>query len=138
MMLTRLLPIVLLAGPLGAADIKSEIAKVAEALNRAAVAHDSDAYTNLLTADFHAITGAGIIRDRQAMSTFIKGGPSVPADLKREEVSTAVYGDAVIQITKELWTRSGGAKVESRVSTVFVRQGGEWKLALRMSTPVAQ
>jgi len=134
-MLVRILPITLFAINLCAADTKSEIAQLVESLSRAASARDADAYLKLLTNDFHSITRSGIVRDRQAACTFIKS-TAPPADLKREEISTSVYGDTVIQLTRESWTGTDGSKIEVRVNYVFVKQNGVWKLASRSGATV--
>lgn len=136
-MLLRILPITFFAmNVCVAADTRSEIAQLVESLSRAASGRDADTYLKLMTDDFHSITRSGVVRDRQATYTFIKSG-APPADLKREEISTSIYGDTVIQLTGESWTGTNGAKIEIRVNQVFVKQNGAWKLASRSAATVA-
>jgi ketosteroid isomerase-like protein len=135
-MLLRILPITFFAMNLCAADTKSEIAQLVESLNRAASARDADGYVKLMTNDFHSITRSGVVRDRQATYTFIKS-VAPPADLKIEEISTSIYGDTVIRITRDSGTGTNGAKIQTCVSQVFVKQNGVWKLALRSAAPIA-
>jgi ketosteroid isomerase-like protein len=135
-MLLRILPITFFAMNLCAADTKGEIAQLVESLLRAASARDADAYLKLLTNDFHSITLRGVVRDRQATYTFIKS-TAPPADLKTQEISTSIYGDTVIQITRNSGTGTDGTKIDTLVNQVFVKQNGVWKLASRSSATVA-
>jgi uncharacterized protein (TIGR02246 family) len=130
--------LLLLALPLLASDIESDIAKLNEGIDAAWKAHDRAAMAKLLTDDFHATTVQGAVRDLQAQLASVKNSTPPPADLKTEIVKTTVYGDTVLRIAMESYTMSTVVKRQVYRNEVYVKQSGVWRLASRAATIVTQ
>jgi len=131
--MTRLLLLTLVALPLAAFDAQSEVAQLKETMDRAYAAKDADAVSKCVTADYFAVTRSGTIRDLKSTLEFVKSS-APPADLKKQILKTDVYGETVVELVRETWAGSGGAKIETYIINVYVKQSGSWKQASRSST----
>jgi ketosteroid isomerase-like protein len=135
-MLRNTLLITLLTLPLLGADDKAALSQLYEAIGIAASTHNADAYIKLLTEDYQQVTHSGRIRDRKAAYEAVKNGPSMPADIRFEEVSLSIHGDSAIRILLQSWTNSAGKSVKGYITWVFVKEHGIWKLAGEFSTDI--
>ena len=76
------------------------------------------------TDDFLAVGGDGIIKTKTQRMVEIREGPSNANPPAREDQVFLTYGPTVIHIFK---TQNVGGPI--RVTTVWVKQGTEWKAA---------
>jgi ketosteroid isomerase-like protein len=136
-MIRSLFITLILALPTLAAETGAEIAKVAEIIHRANVAHDAGTVSKWVTADFYSINTQGILLNHDKAIESVKAKSSPPADLKFETIKIADYGDTALQLLKETFTAADGTKMEVYLNEVFVMRDGQWKLASRTASVVA-
>ena len=91
---------------------------------------DLEAFARLTTDDFVLINVRGELLDKNArMAQIAKGQPRIEAVSGAERIR--MYGDTAIRT--RLATRQDA---EVRITTVWVKQDGKWKVASTQVTPV--
>ncbi|HZR64986.1 MAG TPA: nuclear transport factor 2 family protein [Terriglobales bacterium] len=129
----------------GAADAQSLIAK-SRAVLEAEKAKDAAALNNLLADDFRSVDMAGDSGSRNEMLGTAKEGFLKdfifysPQALRIDDDSMLVSYNSAITLsdtaTKELAEDNLTYPRYFKVSDLWVRQGGEWKLKFEQSTPL--
>ncbi len=128
--------LILLAMPVLAADPKTEIRQLSAAVQKARLARDSDSFIKYVSEDYHQLSRARGLLDRDAIIEQFKSSGNPPADLKAEEVSLSIHGDSAILIRKQFWTNSAGKAMKSYFTEVFAKEKGSWKLAAGFVTDI--
>lgn len=132
-----LLMSLVLAMPASAADTPAEIAAVVQKSTAAYNVQDVKYFENALGADavYVADDGATFAGKPRIIGLFTKlFARTPPPQLAVSDVVTTAKGDVAWARFK--WTLSGGAKPRSGVgTTVFAKEGGDWKIVLVQNTP---
>lgn len=92
---------------------------------------DTEALAALVTDDFHVVGPVGFVLDRQQYLGRYQGGFS-PEAVSWDEVAVSDHGDAAVTVgavTQQAEFQGQRADGRFRVSHVFVRQDGGWKVA---------
>lgn len=127
------IPVVVIAAvvcvPLAATaqDAQSAIRKNVQIREQALRNGDDQAWGRLETEDFMLVNAAGQVLNKAQRMAQIKGNRANLGNTSDERLR--VYGDTAVR------TFSGPT---NRVSELWVRQGGEWKVAHVQLTPIAK
>jgi hypothetical protein len=80
------------------------------------------------------LPGGTVIDDRQTVIDSMGGAPWDDFDLRDERVMA--LGDESAIVTYRATARRGDHNYEALLNSTYVRQQGDWKLALHQQTPV--
>jgi ketosteroid isomerase-like protein len=75
-----------------------------------------------------------VLNRSQVLDAVAKSSPWQEVELS--EVSVAEYGDAAVVAYRARGVRGTGDPYTTYASSVYVRSGSEWKLALHQQTPI--
>lgn len=115
-------------------DILTTGQKWAEAESRG----DADALATLITDDFHVVGPVGFVLDRQQYLGRYQGG-FTPEAVSWDEVEVAEHGDAAVTVsavTRKASFQGQRADGRFRVTHVFVREAGGWRVAHAHYSPI--
>ena len=117
---------------LAGADPKTEIIQQMERFHKAAGDRNATAMASLLADDYQLIVMSGQINDKKLFLDRMATG-STPGGMKVDNQSILLFGDTAI-VTETVKVPANDARLIQ--TSVWVKQGGNWKLAARQSTPV--
>jgi hypothetical protein len=128
----RIFGVVVVAVVLGlqvtsAQDAQSMVRKNIQAREAALRSGDEQAWARLTTDDFMTITADGVVRNKAQRMAEIKGNKANLAATSDERVR--VYGDTAMRTFKS---------PSNFMSELWVRQGGEWKVAHVQATALSK
>jgi len=107
---------------------------------RAVIARDRAAIERLFAPDFMIINPSGAVADRQALLDLLMGGTAPYRSATYQTETVRVHADTVVSTGLETVVPNSGAQagrpVQRRITHVWERRGGEWRLALRHATVV--
>ena len=103
---------------------------------RAFLTCDVEQFRSLLADDFTGILANGRVIDKAEFLREAKEPPDAK-DLRLHGVTIRIYGDAAIVGAAVTYTRSGGAPVQTRYSTLYARRAGKWAVVWVHWTRVA-
>src|SRR5262245_44437310 len=120
-----------------------ELEAIEHRLAQAWVAGDQGAIDGMLTPDWTVIDITGrVLTKPQVMAEMFSSGDNPIVAMTIHEVTVRLFGEvAVVRGRTVARSRSNqltAADVELRFTDVFVRQAGEWKVAISQGTPVAR
>ena len=121
-------------------SVDAELAKLGGNLRRAELLGDVVFLGDVLTSDFRGVGPRGFILTKEEWLARHRSGDLKYEAFERADVSVRTYGDAAIMTSRET-TRAfyKGREVpggEHRVTHVFVRQEGRWRLAGIQLSPI--
>jgi ketosteroid isomerase-like protein len=114
-----------------AQTIPADLQKVVEARNDALRTGDEQAWARYTTDDYIVISTDGTVRTKAQRMAEIKGTKSTTPKLLDRKYRA--YGDTVIESVTEQ-----NAEGTNRLSVVWVKQNGQWKVASVHQTRVAK
>jgi ketosteroid isomerase-like protein len=103
---------------------------------RAFLACDVARFRTLLSDDFMGVLADGRVIDKAAFLALAKDNLDAH-DLRLRDLVVRPYGDTVLVGAVVSYTRSGGAAVRTRYSSLYVRRDGRWSIAWTQWTRVA-
>jgi ketosteroid isomerase-like protein len=112
---------------------REELIKVAHDWDRAMLANDADAIGRFMADDWSIVGPDGRGWEKAPFLDLVRSGTLTHDVMTSEDIDIRVYGDAAIVRAHGV---SGGTmhgqpfRVEESATSVFVRQGGEWKCVL--------
>ena len=95
----------------------------------------------MLADDFVAVGPLGFTLTKQQWIGRHRSGDMKYRALGLSEASARVYGDAAVVVgrqSQDAAYQGNSVKAELRITAVFVRQGGEWKLVGVQMSPIGQ
>lgn len=124
--------------PAGAED---ELIEVAHAWDRAMIENDADAIGRFMADDWTIVGSDGRVGNRARFLALVRSGALTHDVMTSEELQVRVYGDAAVVIARGVSSgRYEGhpfREVE-RSTSVFVRQGGQWRCVSTHLSKLAQ
>ncbi len=103
---------------------------------RAYLACDVARFRTLLADDFTGVLADGRVIDKAAFLVLAKDNLEA-RDLRLHDLVIRPYGDTVLVGAVVAYTRSGGALVRTRYSSLYVRRDGRWSIVWTQWTRVA-
>lgn len=120
---------------------KKEVLKVEQELNRAVLKNTGSTLGRLLADEIVWLTSSGEMLTKSQVLDRIGAGKQSEFSIHSEDKQVSVHGDTVIIYGDVKGRASGTLKDESstsRVTEVFVKLGGQWKLVAFGETFVAK
>ena len=105
--------------------------KALEARDAARRGGDEQTWGRYTTDDFIVVNSDGQTRTKMQRMAEIKGNKVTTPQPKTSDVRVRVYGDTVIRTTRNE-SQTGG----QRLVEMWVRQGGQWRVAHVQFTPI--
>ena len=128
-------------GSSSAASVADEIKALELKSDKLIVTADWDEYEKLLTFDFTRILYDGKLENKKETMASFRGGPRKLIVIEPDDLQVRTYGEiAVLQGRSTIWVRESGhlnTKIE-RYTELFVKQDGQWKLAVQQQTTVGK
>ena len=118
-----------------------EVRRLADAWIAAELRGDVAFLERALADDFMAVGPLGFTLTKQAWIGRHRSGDMTYSALSLDEVTVRVYGDAAVLIGRQAQDaayRGASVKAELRVTAVFARQGGDWRLVGIQMSPIGQ
>lgn len=118
---------------------EDRIRELGERWTRAETTADVTALDALSTDDFTLVGPLGFVLDKAHWLHRYRGGDLVTEQLRWDEVTVRVYGDAAVAVgrhTQRARYRGQPADGSFRSTHVLVRDGGEWRLAGIQLSPI--
>ncbi len=103
---------------------------------KAFLASDVARFKTLLADDFTGVLASGRVIDKAEFLREAKERPDA-RDLRLHEVVIRIYGDSALVGGFVTYSRSTGAPVTTRYSTLYVRRSGSWSVVFVQWTRVA-
>jgi ketosteroid isomerase-like protein len=132
----------LLAGfMLAQAAERDEVAKAEQAWAKAALTGDAAALDKLLAADLVYTHASGVVENRSVYFNKIKSGAVKYDKLEQVEVVVRPLGGVAIVHSKAHMRAMAAGKpivVDAVLMHIWVKRGGEWKLAAHQATNLPQ
>jgi uncharacterized protein (TIGR02246 family) len=123
-----------------AADIDSEIRALEQQQAKAAIGRDRAALEKIFAPQFRIVNPAGAIASKEELLTLLTEGAAPYQSATYETQHLSVYRDVVVSTGLETVVPARGAQagqpVQRRITHVWQRQGGQWRLTLRHATIV--
>ncbi len=120
----------------------ADVLELAEVLRLAELRGDDDLFADVLTDDFVGIGPAGFVLGKWEWANRHRSGDLQVNDLVRDDITLRTYGDVVVLTCREVHASTfQGQPVPFgalRATHLFVRRGGNWKLAGTQFSPIAQ
>jgi ketosteroid isomerase-like protein len=113
-------------------DAEDQVRQLGARWAEAEVAGDTDFLDAITVDDFMLVGPYGFTLDKATWLDRYRGDTFVTTSLDWHDVTVRTYGDTAITIgtqTQEAAFQGTANNGDFRISHVFVRQGGEWKLA---------
>ncbi|MBV8952202.1 MAG: nuclear transport factor 2 family protein [Actinobacteria bacterium] len=117
-----------------------EIREVGATWVGAELAADVDTLDALATDDFHLVGPFGFVLDKQQWLDRYRSGDFATTALTWHDVDARDYGDTVITIgtqSQEAAYKEAPSNGDYRITHVFVRRGGRWKIASMQLSPTS-
>jgi len=128
-------------GSSSAASVADEIKALELKSDKLIVTADWDEYEKLLTFDFTRILYDGKLENKKETMASFRGGPRKLIVIEPDDLQVRTYGEiAVLQGRSTIWVQESGhlnTKIE-RYTELFVKQDGQWKLAVQQQTTVGK
>ena len=126
---------------LGSSNDATELESMEQRLAEAWVTGNREAIERMLTQDWTVIDITGrVLTKTQVMQEMFSSSDNPVAAMANDEVTVQLFGDVAVvrgrTVAKPMSQPS--ADVVLRFTDVFVRQAGEWKIAVSQGTPVAR
>ncbi|SPF48263.1 hypothetical protein SBA1_820065 [Candidatus Sulfotelmatobacter kueseliae] len=115
-------------------DDSEAVRQVESRFHQAFVAGDAKTLDALLTPDFVWMHGDGAVWPKQQLLDLIRSGK---LNYKRDEIDSvkiALYGSAAVVVGHDARERDTGEKLDYNYTTTYVKQSGEWHIALYHSS----
>lgn len=107
---------------------------------QAAIARDRAALDRIFAPDFQIVNPSGVVASKEELLALLLGGTSPYRSAVYQTDTVRVYRDVVVSTGLETVVPNTGAQagqqVRRRVTQVWKREGGDWRLALRHATIV--
>jgi ketosteroid isomerase-like protein len=106
----------------------------------AELAADVDALDALATDDFRVVGPFGFVLDKEQWLDRYRSGDFSTAALAWRDVDVREYGDSAVAIgtqSQEAAYKGSPSNGEFRISHVFVRDGGAWRIASMQLSPTS-
>ena len=114
-------------------NVRDEMIALAHDWDRAMIENDPDAIGRYMAEDWVIIGSTGSLGDKATFLSLVSSGTLSHDVMISEDMNVRVYGDTAVVTSKGVSGGKYGGKpfreVE-RVSSVFVRQAGEWRCVL--------
>jgi hypothetical protein len=116
-------------------DARTELLRLKEAALDASARGDGDFYAGYLAEDARAITPAGVATKAEVVAAARVGGfrsvrvEDTTVDLLCDDMGVVTY--------RATFARPDGGTVDVMTTTVYRREGGDWKGVLYQQTPLA-
>ena len=126
---------------LGYSSDATELESIEQRVAEAWVAGNREAIERMLTPDWTVIDITGRLLTRaQVMQEMFSSRENPIAAMAIDEVTVRLFGDVAVVRGRTVAkpTSQPSADVVLRFTDVFVRQAGEWKVAVSQGTPVAR
>lgn len=113
--------------------VRRALLDVIDAWDRAMVTNDADAIGNYMAEDWTIVGPDGSINGKRRFLDMVRSGTLTHDVMESHDVDARVYGDAAVVIARGT---SGGVYdgqpfyLVERVSSVFIRQDGQWRCVL--------
>lgn len=114
-------------------NVRDEMIALAHDWDRAMIENDPDAIGRYMAEDWVIIGSTGSLGDKATFLSLVSSGTLSHDVMISEDINVRVYGDTAVVTSKGV----SGGKYEGkpfreveRVSSVFVRQAGEWRCVL--------
>ena len=123
-----------------AAGTEQQILDLEKEARAAAIRGDSTFLERHSTDDYMATNPRGVVRSRAEAIADLKSGTLKYTAIDVDDQKVRVYGDAAVltgHSTVKATLNGQDISGEYRVTRVWVKQGGEWKVAAFQSTRVA-
>jgi uncharacterized protein (TIGR02246 family) len=121
-------------------DTEKQIRELEQQQVRAAIARDRPILERLFAPDFKLVNPSGAIASKQELLQLLVEGASPYQSAVYQTDAVDVYREVVVTIGLETVVPARGAQagqpVRRRVTHVWQRQGGQWRLVLRQATVV--
>lgn len=122
------------------ASTEAQIRELEQQQVKAAIARDRATLERLFAPDFKLVNPSGAIAGKQELLQLLTGGTAPYRSAVYQTDAVSVYRDVVVTIGLETVVPATGAQagqsVRRRVTHVWQRQGGDWRLVLRQATVV--
>lgn len=123
-----------------AASTEQQIRALEQEQAKAVIARDRGTIEKLFAPDFMIINPSGAVADRQELLDLLMGGTAPYRSATYQTETVRVHADTVVSTGLETVVPNSGAQagqpVQRRITHVWERRGGEWRLALRHATVV--
>jgi len=107
---------------------------------QAAIARDRAALDRIFAPDFQIVNPSGVVASKEELLALLLGGTSPYRSAVYQTDTVRVYRDVVVSTGLETVVPNTGAQagqqVRRRITQVWKREGGDWRLALRHATIV--
>ena len=122
------------------ASTEAQIRELEQRQVTAAIARDRATLERLFAPDFRLVNPSGAIAGKQELLQLLTEGTSPYRSAIYQTDAVSVYRDVVVTIGLETVVPASGVQagrqVRRRVTHVWQRQGGQWRLVLRQATVV--
>lgn len=122
-------------------DVAQRIRALEQQQAQAAIGRDRAALENIFAPDFQIVNPAGAVASKEELLALLLGATSPYRSVVYQTDVVRVYGDAVVTTGLETVVPNTGAQagqpVRRRITHVWKREAGQWRLALRHATIVA-
>ena len=125
--------LLLAVSPLRAQTVDPELEKAIQARDAAIRAGDAETWSRYTMDDFVMVRPDGVVVTKAQRMMYIKTGKVDPVK-PSSKVEMRVYGDTVI----ETWRPERPDYGPSQMVSVWVKQGGQWKVAHLQFTPIVK
>ncbi len=125
--------LVLFASAVSAQSVPADLQKTIDARDQSGRTADAEAWGRYTTDDFVLINADGTVLTKKQRMEQIKASKPNPTPAKPSQVQTRVYGDAAV-VTNLLEGNLG----PTRLTMVWVKQSGQWKVASVQQTRVTK
>ncbi len=123
------------------AQAEADILRLAEAWIAAELRGDTEFLERTLADDFAAVGPLGFVLTKQEWIGRHRSGNMTYRSLELTEVSARIYDDTAVVIgrqSQDAAYQGNSVKAELRLTAVFVRQQGQWKLVGVQMSPIGQ
>ena len=121
--------------------MEAEIEGLLEEIRKAEVAGDASFYDGLAVEQFRVVGPLGFTLDRQQWRGRFKGGKYQCSSYGLSETIIGIHGDVATSVSRAdieaTFEGNPSPATHTRVSHVFVRDGGRWKLMLVQHSAIA-
>ncbi len=124
-----------------AGTIEAELIGVAKDWDRAMVENDPDAIGRYMNDDWIIVGADGSMTNKASFLELVRSGALSHDVMQSDDLTVRVYGDTAVVLCRGI---SGGTyrgkpfREVERSSSVFVKQGGEWRCVLTHLSRLAQ
>lgn len=121
-------------------DVAQRIRALEQQQAQAAIDRNRAALDRIFAPDFQIVNPAGAVASKDELLALLLGGPSPYRSAVYQTDTVRVYRDVVVTTGLEVVVPNAGPQagqiVRRRISQVWEREGGDWRLAYRHATIV--